>query len=400
MQVIGIDHHRTDATTIARLGRAADALRAALADDPAVSGFVVLATCARVEAFVDSPRAHEAQRTFVGALADASGITREDLAVRVRVHRGPDALEHAFRVTTGLESAVVGEAQITGQVRAALVTARAHGTVTRSLGMALENAVRVSRQARPLLGSTSTSIAEVALDLLPATQGVGTALVIGTGAFARECAASLRARGAHTVWSHSPSGRTEPMPGADGTITADELPHAIGLSDVVVAASGSVRVVVSKALAEEAARHAARGIVIADLAGGSDIDPAVAEVPAVTLIRLDDVTRSAGGIDAASDLVREEALALFPRLASSDLDDLLVALRRVVEQSVVDGTDAIGDAESGAAQRRLTQALLHEPMQRARAAARDGRLDQFRAALETVFGPLSVEVARDEESAA
>ncbi len=396
MQVVGIDHHTTDATTVARLGRAAQAIRDALAAEPSVSGSVVLATCARVEAYVDTARAHEPQRAFVAALAAATGIEADDIAGRVRVRRGIDALEHAFRVTAGLESTVVGEPQITGQVRAALGAARADGTVTRALGMALENALRVSRMARGVLGPPGTSIADAALDLVPADRRLGTGLVIGSGAFAEECVRALRGRGAHTVWSHSPSGRTAASSDAD--VTAGELSEAIALSDVVIAASGAGRIVIHRATVEEAAERTSRPLVILDLAGDSDVDPDVDALPEALVVRLDDVRRSSVRADVAGTVVRREALDLFPRLASSDLDDLVVAIRRRVEEAVSDELDRATDPAARAAVRRMTQALLHEPTERAREAARAGRLDQFRAALETVLGPLSLDAARSDEA--
>ena len=396
MQVVGIDHHTTDATTVARLGRAAQAIRDALAAEPSVSGSVVLATCARVEAYVDTARAHEPQRAFVAALAAATGIDADDIAGRVRVRRGIDALEHAFRVTSGLESTVVGEQQITGQVRAALGAARADGTVTRALGMALENALRVSRMARGVLGLPGTSIADAALDLLPADRRLGTGLVIGSGAFAQECVQALRGRGAHTVWSHSPSGRTAASSDAD--VAAGELSEAIALSDVVIAASGAGRIVIHRATVEEAASRMSRPVVIVDLAGDSDVDLAVDALPEALVVRLDDVRRSSVRADVAGTVVRREALDLFPRLASSDLDDLVVAIRRRVEEAVSEELDRATDPAARAAVRRMTQALLHEPTERAREAARAGRLDQFRAALETVLGPLSADAARSDEA--
>lgn len=384
MHTFGIDHRSAGATLIAQLGRDPDALLDQVTADEAVRGAVVLATCARTEVYVDASRFHDAQRPVIEALTATTGMARSDVAALTRAHRGLDALEHLFRVASGLESTVVGEEQVLGQVRDALRRARTRRATTRSLDMAFENAVRVSREARPLIiRPASTSIAGVAIDRATRllNRPIGIALVLGTGAFADLSAAELRARGAHTVLVHSPSGRT--LPGQE-CVTAAELPMAVALADAVIGASGHGTPVLTEAVVTQALRHRAGPLAVLDLAPG-DIDGPIRDLPDVQVTGLDDVRASAVGTAAADAHVRREAEALLPRITDGQLDEVITALRSHVEAAAA----RVGDPEAREAMRRLTNTLLHEPTQRARLAAQQGELDRFRSAVEILFGSSS-----------
>ncbi len=387
MLVLGIDHRDASAATIARLGRGVDALVRRLSDEPTVRGVVVLSTCARVEAYLDCARFHDAHRAFVDALAEGADLPAVHVAALTRSHRGVDALEHLFRVTTGLESAVVGEVQVAGQVRDALAAARAVGTTTRPLDIGFENAIRVSRLARERLAADASSIAAAALDTVSERAPrlpMGQALVIGTGDFAVTCVRELRSRGVHTVLVHSPSGREVPVGVADGVVTSDELPLALTLSDIVVCASGQSGPVVTDVLAEEALIARAAPLVLVDLAATGDVARSLDGHADVILVRIDDVRRLALGTDAAAEVVAQEAASLYPRIEGREVDDVIVALRQHVR--TVAGIDTSADPAVAEAVHRITQALLHTPTLRAREAAQSGELERYRTALETVFG--------------
>jgi len=395
MLVLSIDHRLVDSATIADLGSRAVVLQSRLQSEPSVRGVVVLATCARVEAYVDGSSFHGPQRAFVEALdVDAS---------LVRNRRGIDGLEHLFRVATGLESAVVGEAQVAGQVRDALLTARSRGNSTRTLDLAFENAIRVSRQARGVL-SGQPSIVGAALDLVGAQLLLGTALVVGTGAFARACIGELRERGAHTVWAFSPSGRDVTPGGADHLVSEDELVSALALSDVTVTASGRGTASISSSIARAAVGLRSTPLVLVDLAAASDVAADLDDDADILVLRLADVTQSSNGAGAASKLVRAEARQLYPRIEGGELDELIVRLRTHVHEVALAELGATPEPSAVEAVRRMTQALLHHPTARAREAAANGELDRYRAALEQVFDLDSAAAhsapAREEGSAA
>lgn len=388
MLVFSVDHRQADAALIASLGRDRDALLDLVLRDESVRGAVVLSTCARIEVYVDASRFHDAQRAVVRAWSVIADRPEGEITSRAVTRRGAPALEHLFRVASGLESTVVGEDQVVGQVRDALKHARRRGATTRGLDMAFENAVRVSREARPLIVSRSaTSIAGVALEMAARDLGrrVGLALVIGTGSFGELCTSELRSRGVHTVWVLSPSGRT--VPGAE-CLTWDELPVALSLVDVVIAASGHGKAVLTEELVLEVLPQRALPLYVLDLAPG-DVAAGVHDLPDVIVTGLDDIRVSAAATGRADALVRSEAEGLLPRIADSQLDEVITALRAHVEAAAA----RVADPEVGEAMRRLTNTLLHEPTQRARLAAQHGELERFRSAVEILFGAPAGSVA-------
>lgn len=386
MLVLAIDHRDASAATLARLGRRAEGLARRLADEPSVRGVIVVSTCARVEAYLECSRFHDAHRVFVDVLAETADLPTEHVAALTRSHRGVKALEHLFRVATGLESAVVGEVQVAGQVRGALAAARVERTTTRSLDIGFENAIRVSRLARQRLDAPATSMVAAALDAVSTRApllSTGLALVIGTGEFARTCVDELRGRGAHTVLVHSPSGRDVPSGVADGIVTAEELVVALTLTDVVIGASGRGQIVVTDELAEWALLSRAAPLVLVDLAAAGDVSRNLDSHADVILVRIDDVRRQSLGTAAAASVISQEAAALYPRIEGREVDDVIVALRQHVQ--MVAGIDSSDPAVTEAVH-RVTQALLHTPTVRAREAAKNGELERYRSALETVFG--------------
>ncbi len=392
MHVLGIDHRTFDSRAIAEFGRLASTLHSRLQAEPTVRGVVILATCARVEAYVDSSTFHGPQRVFIETL----GLESRQL----ETHRGADALAHLFKVAAGLESAVVGEAQIAGQVRDSLLAARDRGATTRSLDLAFENALRVSRLARTRLGGQS-SIAGAALDRLDGSGhfSYDTALVIGTGEFAQTCISELRERGTHVVWVHSPSGRALLPDGADHAVTSDELAESLALSDITVTASGHGRPVITPALVAQALSMRTTPLVLIDLAAAGDVAAEIDDDPDVLIMRIADVATSGVDSRAATSVVLAEARALFPRIEGRELDELIVRLRTHVHDVARAELGADPEPEAAEAIRRVTQALLHDPTQRAREAAANGELERYRLALETVFG-MSPAVADAEGSAA
>ena len=347
-----------------------------------------LGTCARVEVYLDAARFHDAHRIVVDTLAATAGLSTDHVAALTRSYRGLEGLEHLFRVATGLESAVVGEVQIGGQVRDALADARANGTTTRSLDMAFENAMRVSRLARERLDADDASIVSGG----PRRGGPGGDGCVPRGRAGhrhRRLRAGLRRRGAQAR-RRTPSSCTRRPGGASrrgSPITSCRLTSCrwrSTLADVVVGASGHGVPVVTEAHVEQAMNGRAAPLVLVDLAGAGDVSPTVDAHPDVLLVRIDDVRRRAIGSDAASSVVSREAAMLHPRIEGREVDDVIVALRQHIES--IAGVDESVDPAVAEAVRRITRTILHTPTVRAREAAQSGDLERYRSALETVFG--------------
>lgn len=192
----------------------ARALPALIARGDGVRGAVVLATCNRFEAYVDvatgdAAPANTARHALAAALARVGGPTIEGEPESLE---GPAAAQHLFGVAAGLESVVIGEGEIAGQVRRALQAAHEAGTTTPDLERAFQRASETQRgvKQRTGLGEAGRSIVALALDLSSdriRDWASARILLIGTGRFAAATLASLRARGAENIEVWSPSGR-------------------------------------------------------------------------------------------------------------------------------------------------------------------------------------------------
>ena len=120
--MVGASHHEIDLEQLSRLSLAADGLAPTLVDDPQVHAAVTLATCNRFEVYLDVDRFHPSLELTLNAVARSSGVDRALVADSMRVLIGTQAAHHLFSVACGLESMVIGEDEIAGQVRRAAVT--------------------------------------------------------------------------------------------------------------------------------------------------------------------------------------------------------------------------------------------------------------------------------------
>jgi len=239
---------------------AASVGRTAVETCEAITGAVVVATCNRFEVYldVDSPvdgrGVQHASHEVARLVAAASGVA-EDVAVGAFSTRtGPDVAAHLFEVAAGLDSMVVGEREIAGQVKRALEEAREGGATSSTLELLFQTASRTSKKIsnETTLGGNGRSVVSLGLDLasaeLPPWRQVRTVL-IGTGSYAGASLAALRARGCEDVRVYSGSGRAEQFAADRGAVAVTDLVAALEDADLVVSCSG------------------ARGRVVADAGG-------------------------------------------------------------------------------------------------------------------------------------
>lgn len=224
--------------------------RAAVATCEAITGAVVVSTCNRFEVYLDveSPvdgwGVQHASREVARLVAAASGVT-EDVAVRAFSTRtGPDVAAHLFEVAAGLDSMVVGEREIAGQVKRALEEAREGGVTSSTLELLFQTASRTSKKIsnETTLGGNGRSVVSLGLDLasaeLPPWRQVR-AVLIGTGSYAGASLAALRARGCDDVRVYSGSGRAQQFAADRGVVAATDLVEALEDADLVVSCSGA-----------------------------------------------------------------------------------------------------------------------------------------------------------------
>ncbi|GAA4137728.1 glutamyl-tRNA reductase [Leifsonia shinshuensis] len=403
-------HRTAEFDLLERLERHAPAVTAALAEQHGiVAGSVVLATCNRFEAYLDV----DAQRLAGAATADhvietvaaASGIDADVLRSSSAVYSDDAVAEHLFSVSSGLESVVVGEGEIAGQVRRALQAARTSGTVTGNLERVFQVASRTSRGVKNQTGimTAGRSMVRLALELAESRITDWAAvrvLLVGTGKYAGASLAALRERGVVDVQVFSPTGRAAKFALSHDVVPveSDDLLEALGAADLVVTCSAVTDHVITRTLLADAiaAPDAAERRLVIDLGLPRNVDPAVAELRGVELLDLETISIHAPveELNAAADareLVGAAAAEFAAQSAEQAITPALVALRTHVF-GVLDAEIARarsrGDSseQTEAALRHLAGVLLHTPSVRARELARNGDAQAFVDAAAALFG--------------
>nr|WP_307326818.1 glutamyl-tRNA reductase [Microbacterium sp. SORGH_AS_1204] len=391
------------------------------AHDECVQGAVVVATCNRFEAYVDMDEPVTAAvalgiEATLAAIEAATGVPASELEGGYTVLGGNEVAEHLFSVASGLESVVVGEGEIAGQVRRALTESRKLGTTSAELERLFQRASEAQRGVKnsTAIGRAGRSLVRLGLELADSriadwsTQRV---LLVGTGAYAAATVAALRDQGAEDISVHSPSGRAAKFALKHGlrAVSAETFPSAVAHADLVITCTTAEHYVLSAATftagrgAYETAvtsgacpvDHTARRLVI-DLGLPRNVDPDVATVAGVDLLDLETIRLHAPleelqATDAARDLVRDAARRFTSVGERKNITPAVVALRAHVFgvlDAEVARVRARGDegGQTEQALRHLVGVLLHTPTTRAHELAETGRADEYIDALSALFG--------------
>ncbi len=404
-------HRTANFDLLERLERNAPAVTAALAEhSEVISGSVVLATCNRFEAYLDIDEPLPAARavsaeTVIEAVSAASGIDADELRASSTVICDHGVAEHLFAVSSGLESVVVGEGEIAGQVRRSLEAARASGTVTSELERLFQGASRTSRGVKNRTGITTAgrSMVRLALDLAESRVtdwSASRVLLVGTGAYAGASLAALRDRGVTDVRVFSPSGRAAKfaVSHAIEPVEPGYLLDALATSDLVVTCSIATDPILTKPqLAQALLRpEAVERRLIIDLGLPRNVDAAVAELHGAELLDLETISRHAPleELNAAEDarsIVGAAAAEFAAQSAEQAVTPALVALRGhifdILDAEIERARGRGGSSEqTEAALRHLAGVLLHTPSVRARELARDGQAQSFVDAANALYG--------------
>jgi len=387
-------HRTADFDLLDRVSRGVETTAADLvAGTDFVRGAVVLATCNRFEAYLelDEPltaAVEVATEAVFAALADTVGPDADELRAVAEVHAGPGVAHHLFAVSSGLESLVLGEEEISGQVQRALATARDEGTSSSGLERLFQRATRTSREVRAVadLGGAGRSVARLALDLASSrvTDWAATrVLVVGTGRYAATTISALRDRGVADLRVFSATGRADRFATRYGVRAESVLSDAIRDAEVVITCTA--RYEVTPADIPDTSRR-----LIIDLGLPRNVDRAVGALAGVELIDLEILALHAplpelepgarALVGTAADAFEAEQLAA----------PAIVALRRHIFDALdaeLERSRAHGaDPRTEQALRHLAGVLLHGPSVRARDLAAEGRSDEFAAALATLYG--------------
>jgi glutamyl-tRNA reductase len=372
----------------------------------------VLSTCYRVELYaflvegVDD--AHDA---LVDALADVHRVERTALVDHLYVHAGEDAARHLCRVAAGLDSLVLGEAEILGQVRDAFEGAdETSGPV---LALLFRTAIAAGRRARSetAIGANPATASSMALSLADGALGdlrSRQALVVGAGRIGLQTLKALAGRGIENVAVANRTHETavEAAGRFGGAAYAlDELEDALAWADLVVTATSSEKPIITEDLVRAAvARRSDRPLVLVDLAVPADVEREVADVSGVSLFDVDDLRAGLDGALAARlaevpsvEVIIEDEVAVFARrYGELEVEPLLAALRlrgeAIREQELQRTFRRLGEVDPATAEqiehlsRALVKKLLHEPTVRLRERAGEGDADDVAAAVRELFG--------------
>jgi glutamyl-tRNA reductase len=381
----------------------------------------VISTCHRVEIYADVDRFHAGVTAICELLARHCGMQARDLTPHLYVHYEDTAVSHLLAVACGLDSVVVGEAQILGQVRSALKFAEDQGTMGRVLGELGRLALRAGKRARAQTGidAAGRSLVNVAIDHAAARLGVppgsralaGRAvLIVGAGSMsALAVAAATRNGAARIVIANRTRRHAERLAGQAGATVAAlaDLPDALAAADIVVCCTGATgqvitRQMVSQALAGRNSAPARGPLVFLDLAMPRDVEQAVADLRGVIVIGLDQLggpgTAANAGDVAAVRAICEAELAAYQSAADAARVAPTVVALRAKAATVVDAELArlggrlsaeglSGHVMDEIAQtvRRVVDKLLHAPTVRVKELAGSPGGEEYAAALRVLF---------------
>lgn len=402
---LSVSHKTAPVDVLARLAldtptstKLVDALLASEHIDEAI----VLSTCNRTEIYAAVSRFHGALDDISTTLADFAGMTLDDLQDVCAVYFDEGAVAHTFSVAAGLDSVVVGESQVLGQVKAALTHCQAVGSVGTVLNTLFQSAIRVAKRVHSEtgIGSAGRSLVTAAYDLLTRNGGdlAGQrVLVVGAGAMAGLAARTAADAGAAVTCANRTLSRAERLAAAVGgaAVELSELSGALKRTDVLVTCTGAKTVAITAA---DLADTPVRGVV--DLALPADVEPAVADlgIELVNLERLVAEQKDSGtGAEAefARDLVRQEVAGFLSVRRSAQVAPTVVALRSMASSVVaaelarLDGKlPNLGARERAEVQRtvgRIVDKLLHQPTVRVQELAADPDALDYAAALRELF---------------
>ncbi|MEU6231952.1 glutamyl-tRNA reductase [Kitasatospora sp. NPDC047058] len=419
--VVGLSHRTAPVGVLERAALTGDVPTRLLHDAAAtatVAEAALLNTCNRIELYADVDKFHAGVAELSLLLAHHSGVDLEELTSHLYVHYEDRAVHHLFSVACGLDSMVVGEGQILGQLRDALAKAQEEHTAGRGLNELFQQALRVGKRAHSETGIDKAGQSLVTFGLEQVAAGAGEiagkrALVVGAGSMSSLAAATLVRSGVTDllIANRTPE-RAERLveilgAGVARTVELAKVPEALADVDLVISCTGAAGVVikaedVAAAVAVRAADAAAdTPLALLDLAMPRDVDHAVHELPGALLVDLESLshahaaTPGAGDVDAVSGIVADEVAAFGAAQRAARIAPTVVALRAMASEVVaaelgrldsrLPGLDERSRAEITQTVRRVVDKLLHAPTVRVKQLAAEPGGASYADALRELF---------------
>lgn len=396
---LGLSHQTVSVALRERLAFTPYRLEASLArlgcgndgDLSEIHELVILSTCNRVELYVAATRVcFDTLETF---LSETQNIPISEIAPLLYRKQGEEAIRHLLRVAAGLDSMVLGEPQILGQVTDAYSSARRHGTTGKILSRLFQTAIQAGKRARTetAISHNAASVASIAVKLISQSVldlGCARILVIGAGEMAELAVEALRKRGAHQVIvvNRTLKRAQELAQRWDGQAAALEmLPELLANTDIVITSTGAPHTVIQVPMVSQAMEtRPDRSLVLMDIAVPRDVDSAVGELPGVHLFDMDTLAeqlenalaRRAAEVPHVEEILAEELNYFLEYLATLDVVPLIIKIHQqadAIRQAELEKTiRRIPGLPSGAQQqidvltKSIVNKILHSPTIRLR----------------------------------
>jgi len=410
---IGINHATAPLALRERLTFSEENLRAALARLTCGGGMgelselIILSTCNRIELYAAAPRA--AVSGLENFLAETRGVPLNEFSPHLYRLRDMDAIQHLLNVSAGLDSLVLGEPQILGQVTRALELARGVGAAGATLNRIFQAAIHAGKRARTetAIARNPASVSSLAASVAEKTVGeirAAQVTILGAGEMAELTVEALRKRGVEKITVINRTlerAQTLAQRWNAQAATFESLPENLRRADILIASTGAPHTLVSAEMIRAAGRE--RPLALIDIAVPRDIDPDCAALPGVTLFDMDSLNAAletslaqrAAQVPHVQAILEEEAARLLEFLRSMKMLPLITELRQRAESirqaelqrtlSRLDLTEA-ERARIDAMTLAMVKKILQEPTARLRAEAACPHAPEYATVARTLFG--------------
>jgi glutamyl-tRNA reductase len=388
--VIGVSHRTAPVALREKLSVVPDQMDATLKELktlPGVREIALLSTCNRVEIYAVASDADATLRAVSGDLARRAGMVESEIEPHLYSRFERDAVKHLFRVASSLDSLVVGEPQILGQVKDTKELAEKAGVAGPILGQCFSRAFRVAKRVRTdtEIARNPVSISSVAVDYARNFFGDfhgKRVLVVGAGKMSDLAARALRAQGAALTVTNRTRARADELAARVGADVHawEDLAGALTKADIVIASTGAQRPVLTKELLARVQKaRRSRLLCLIDIAMPRDVEPAAADLEGVYVADIDDLQGQAaegqknrqGEAAAAEAIVEEEIGRFLQDWAGKQLGPTVVAMRTHVlgvvhaeAEKLLTGLGGVSDKDRAAIEAAfdaLGKKLLHLP---------------------------------------
>jgi glutamyl-tRNA reductase len=381
---------------------------------------LLLSTCNRVEVYAVVETFHGGLADITEVLARQSAIAVDQLSEHLYVYYAAAGVEHLFLVAAGLDSMVIGESQILGQLRTAYTSAKQAGTLGRTLHEVMQQALRVGKRVHAETDIDAAGASVVSEALIDAAAVLACAerpslagrraLVLGAGSLGSLAAAQLRRAGVAEIVlanrTQSSAQRLAARCQVEGTparaVGLDEVSAVLTTADLVICCTGAKTEVLSTEQVAGARRHRRTPLVVCDLSLPRNVEPAVDELPGVTLLdlttlarRLEHGTTSSSALSAAHDLVAQEVRSYLVAQRTAEIIPTVTALRKwaaeVADTELLRLNDRLPELDTAVRNelartvRRVVDKLLHTPTVRIKQLAKTGHSEAYADALRELF---------------